>query len=71
MKDEINTDKQELLKQVKWKGRGHGSTCSMIKEGTYPEGLSREDVKPLVNGTFGGKFDFFGGGKFRFVAYTD
>jgi len=47
------------------------SSCSMIKEGVYPEGTTREEVRALVDGTFGGRFEHFGGGKFRFIAYTD
>ncbi|MFY3577131.1 hypothetical protein ACOTI8_31005 [Achromobacter xylosoxidans] len=47
------------------------SSCSMIKEGVYPEGATREEVRALVDGTFGGRFEHFGNGKFRFIAYTD
>ncbi len=46
-----------------------GST--MIKEGVYPEGTTHEDVRKEVNGTFGGRFEQFGGGRFKFIAYTD
>lgn len=48
----------------------HGSS-SMIKEGVYPEGATREEVRKVVDGTFGGRFDYFGNGKFKFIAYTD
>lgn len=47
------------------------SSCSMIMEGVYPEGTTREEVRALVDGTFGGRFEQFGNGKFRFIAYTD
>lgn len=40
-------------------------------EGVYPEGTTQEEVRAVVNGTFGGRFEQFGGGRFSFVAYTD
>ena len=50
---------------------GLASTCSMIKEGVYPETMTREEVEHEVRGTFGGSFVYFGGGKFKYRAYTD
>jgi hypothetical protein len=47
------------------------SSCSMSKVGTYPDGMTIQQVRKEVNGTFGGRFDSFGDGKFRFIAYTD
>lgn len=51
------------------------SSCSMIKEGVYPpsgdDAADRERVRQEVDGTFGGRFEYFGGGKFKFIAYTD
>lgn len=47
------------------------SSCSMIKEGTYPLNMSSADVEKEVQGTFGGKFERFQDGHFRYVAYTD
>lgn len=47
------------------------SNSSMIKEGTYPEAMSRNEVEEVVKGTFGGRFDHFGGGRFKYIAYTD
>lgn len=44
---------------------------SMIKEGVYPEGMSQEEVRQKVKGTFGGAFQHFGNGRFKYVAYTD
>ena len=46
---------------------------SMILEGVYPESMSPEDARKEIEkkGTFGGRFEQFGGGKFRFIAYTD
>ena len=44
---------------------------SMIKEGVYPKGASREEVEAVVRGTFGGRFELFGNGKFKYIAYTD
>lgn len=56
--------------RVQFRCESHSSS-SMIKEGTYPEGMSQEEVRKQVDGTFGGRFESFGGGKFRFIAYTD
>ncbi|MGB5807783.1 hypothetical protein [Castellaniella sp.] len=51
------------------------SSCSMIKEGVYPpsgdDAADRERVRREVDGTFGGRFEYFGSGKFKFIAYTD
>ena len=47
------------------------SSCSQLVYGVYPEGTSRDEVRKVVTGPFGGRFQMFGGGKFRFVAYTD
>lgn len=44
---------------------------SMIKEGVYPEGTTMEEVRKVVEGTFGGRFEYFGNGKFKYIAYTD
>ncbi len=60
--------------KVSWRWATH-SSCSMIKEGVYPqsgdESKDREMVRKEVNGTFGGRFEYFGGGRFKFIAYTD
>ena len=56
--------------KVSWRSRPH-SSCSMIKEGVYPEGTTVAEVRKQVDGTFGGRFDHFGNGRFRFIAYTD
>lgn len=56
--------------KVDWHSKSH-SSCSMVKEGVYPEGTSREEVRKLVDGTFGGRFERFGNGQFKFIAYTD
>jgi len=44
---------------------------SQVCEGVYPEGTTQAEVEKLVKGTFGGRFDSFGGGRFVYVAYTD
>jgi len=49
---------------------GHTS-FTQICEGVYPEGITKEDVFEKVKGTFGGRFDRFSGGHFKFIAYTD
>ena len=43
----------------------------MIKEGVYPEGMTKEQVREKVKGSFGGRFESFGNGKFKYIAYTD
>ena len=44
---------------------------SMIKEGVYPEGMTKDEVLKEIAGTFGGRFEHFGNGKFKYIAYTD
>ena len=60
--------------KISYRSRSH-SSCSMIKEGVYPqsgdEAADRAAVRKAVDGTFGGRFDHFGNGRFRFIAYTD
>ena len=57
-------------RKIDWRGKAH-SGCSMIKEGVYPEGTTLEQVLKEVEGTFGGHFESFGNGKFKYIAYTD
>jgi len=45
--------------------------ASQICEGVYPEGTTMEEVRKLVIGTFGGRFEYFKDGKFKYIAYTD
>lgn len=47
------------------------SGSSMMKKGVYPEGTTRAEVEAKVRGTFGGRFESFGSGKFVYIAYTD
>lgn len=56
--------------KIDWHSKSH-THFSMIMEGVYPEGTSQAEVLKAVDGTFGGRFDHFGGGKFKFIAYTD
>jgi len=56
--------------KIDWRNKSH-SNASMIKEGVYPAGTTRAEVEALVRGTFGGRFDHFGGEKFKYIAYTD
>jgi len=56
--------------KIDWHSKPH-SSCSMVKEGVFPEGASREEVRKLVDGTFGGRFEYFGNCRFKFIAYTD
>ncbi|AHF77940.1 Phage protein [Sodalis praecaptivus] len=56
--------------KIDWITKMHSSS-SMIKEGVYPEYLTRQEVEKEVRGTFGGRFEYFGDGKFKYIAYTD
>jgi hypothetical protein len=47
------------------------SSSSLLCVGVYPEGTTQAQVRERVNGTFGGRFEQFGNGTFRFIAYTD
>jgi hypothetical protein len=47
------------------------SNSSQKCVGVYPEGTTQEEVRKRVDGTFGGRFEQFGGGTFTFIAYTD
>jgi len=47
------------------------SNSSQICEGVYPKGTTRAEVLKKVDGTFGGRWESFGNGKFKFIAYTD
>jgi hypothetical protein len=56
--------------KLDWHSKPH-SNASMIKEGVYPPSMTRAEVEEKVRGTFGGRFDYFGDGRFKYVAYTD
>lgn len=60
--------------KINWHSKVH-TNSSMIKEGVYPQSgddaADRAAVVKEVNGTFGGRFERFGGGQFKFIAYTD
>lgn len=56
--------------KLDWHSKSH-SNSSMIKEGVYPPEMSRAEVEEKVRGTFGGRFDYFGDGRFKYIAYTD
>ncbi|RVG58211.1 hypothetical protein [Sinorhizobium meliloti] len=47
------------------------SSSSQKVEGVYPPGTTRQEVVARVQGTFGGRFERFGDGKFTYIAYTD
>ncbi|MFC3706327.1 hypothetical protein ACFOOL_16390 [Devosia honganensis] len=47
------------------------SSSSQKCQGVYPPGTTRAEVEQRVKGTFGGRFESFGGGKFSYIAYTD
>lgn len=56
--------------KIDWHSKSH-THFSMIMEGVYPEDATQADVLAKVKGTFGGRFEHFGNGKFKYVAYTD
>jgi hypothetical protein len=56
--------------KIDWHSMSH-THFSMIKEGVYPDGTTRQEVLAAVVGTFGGTFEHFGNGKFKYIAYTD
>jgi len=47
------------------------TNSSQICEGVNPLTATREDVIERVRGTFGGRFEYFSAGRFRYIAYTD
>jgi len=56
--------------KIDWHSISH-TNSSMIKRGVYPEGTTQVEVLNHVKGTFGGRFNSFGDGRFEYVAYTD
>jgi hypothetical protein len=56
--------------KIDYYSRSH-THFSMIKEGVYPKGTTQEEVYKEVAGSFGGRFESFSEGKFKFIAYTD
>lgn len=57
-------------RKIDYRITGH-SNSSQLCEGVYPEGTTMEEVLKKVRGTFGGRFEYFDNGKFRYIAYTD
>ena len=47
------------------------TNSSMVKRGTYAEGVTQDEVRQRVDGSFGGRFTHFGNGSFEFITYTD
>lgn len=56
--------------KVDYRSKGH-THFSMIKEGVYPLHMDISEVEKEVKGTFGGRFESFKDGKFKYIAYTD
>lgn len=56
--------------KIDWRSKPHSSS-SMIKEGVFPVGTTSKEVEEKVRGTFGGRFEYFLDGKFKYIAYTD
>ena len=44
---------------------------TMIKEGVFPIGTSKEELLNEIRGTFGGRFEYLTENRFKYVAYTD
>lgn len=57
-------------RKIDYRVHSHTNASQMV-EGVYPEGVTRSDVEACVRGTFGGRFESFGNGKFKYIAYTD
>jgi hypothetical protein len=64
-------------RKIDYRIKSH-SNSSQLCEGVYPVGDSpeaeasvRAEVEMRCRGTFGGRFQSFGNGKFSYVAYTD
>ncbi len=53
------------------------TNASMIKEGIFPEGVTTEQLRSELVGTFGGRFEYLDQphdgkpGRFKYIAYTD
>lgn len=63
---------REAEPRVRWTWDSQrSSSSSMVKVGTYPEGMTREEVEKHVIGSWGGAFESFGNGHFVYRAYTD
>lgn len=56
--------------KIDYRIEGHTSASQKVI-GVYPEGTSSAEVEKKVKGTFGGRFEQFGGGHFTYIAYTD
>ncbi len=56
--------------RIDWHDLEH-THFSRIREGVCPEGTTAAQVLELVKGTFGGRFEHFGNGRFKYIAYTD
>ena len=47
------------------------TASTQICEGVCPIETPINAVEKVVRGTFGGRFEYFGDGKFKYIAYTD
>ncbi len=47
------------------------TNSSQVCEGVYPMTATVDDVLDRVKGTFGGRFEYFRDGRFKYIAYTD
>lgn len=66
-------DKMKGLKpitELDYRIEGH-THASQICKGVYPDGMTMEEVRQKVNGSWGGRFEYFANNNFKFIAYTD
>ena len=62
--------------RIDWHSKSH-THFSMILEGVYPAGTTREELMKAIDGTFGGRFEYHQQptdgkpGRFKYIAYTD
>jgi len=61
---------KEPITEFECRRRSH-THFSMEVIGVYPDSMTMEEVAEKVRGTFGGRFEMFGKGKFKYIAYTD
>ena len=56
--------------KISWIIKSH-THFSQICEGVCPPDATPDEVREKVKGTFGGRFEHFKDGYFKFIAYTD
>lgn len=75
--DQTETETRKLRDldrtKIDYISKSLGSHCSTVKEGVFPPGTTRDEVRVHVSGSFGGHFHRWDEkkGEFYFIAYTD